>query len=73
MQAMPSTEPDHMPCALSREWLTLATNGAAPIYSVPLVRLIVNIAITSTANKHGLIAHQLFDERKTGTLEMIVI
>lgn len=41
-------------------------------YPVPHVRLIVNIAIALTANKHNLIAHQLFDGRKTGNLEMIL-
>lgn len=41
-------------------------------YSVPHVHLIVNIAIALTANKHNLIAHQLFDGRKTGSLEMIL-
>lgn len=41
-------------------------------YSVPHVHLIVNIAIALTANKHSLIAHQLFDGRKTGNLEMIL-
>lgn len=61
----------HTLCALSRKWLTLATHGTAPIYSVPLEHLIVSIAITLTANKHSLVAHQLFDERKTGSLEMI--
>lgn len=41
-------------------------------YSVPRAHLIVNIAIALTANKHNLIAHQLFDGRKTGSLEMIL-
>lgn len=41
-------------------------------YSVPHVHLIVNTAIALTANKHNLIAHQLFDGRKTGNLEMIL-
>lgn len=41
-------------------------------YSVPHVHLIVSIAIALTANKHNLIAHQLFDGRKTGNLEMIL-
>lgn len=41
-------------------------------YSVLHVHLIVNIAIALTANKHNLIAHQLFDGRKTGNLEMIL-
>lgn len=40
-------------------------------YSVPHVHLIVNIAIALTANKHNLIAHQLFDGRKMGCLEVM--
>lgn len=43
-----------------------------PHYSVPHAHLIVNIAIALTANKHNLIARQLFDGRKTGSLEMIL-
>ena len=41
-------------------------------YSVPHIHLIVSIAIALTANKHNLIAHQLFDGRKTGNLEMVL-
>lgn len=43
-----------------------------PHYSVPHAHLIANIAIALTANKHDLIARQLFDGRKTGSLEMIL-
>ena len=61
-----------IPRALWRKWLTLVIKMGLLHYSVPHIHLIVSIAIALTANKHNLIAHQLFDGRKTGNLEMIL-
>lgn len=57
-------ELSHIPCALWRKWLTLVIKMGLLHYSVPHIHLIVSIAIALTANKHNLIAHQLFDGRK---------
>lgn len=69
MQIMQSTELSHMSLCPVEKLANTGDKMRLPRYSA---HLIVNIAIALTANKHNLIARQLFDGRKTGSLEMIL-
>lgn len=72
MQIMQSTELSHMSLCPVEKLANTGDKMRLPHYSVSHAHLIVNIAIALTANKHNLIARQLFDGRKTGSLEMIL-
>lgn len=72
IQIMQSTELSHMSLSPVEKLANSSDKMWLPHYSVPHAHLIVNIAIALTANKHHLIARQLFDGRKTGSLEMIL-